>query len=385
MSGKGFNLTISQLSAPLAGIALYEWIVAGAVMLVTVVALHGAQVLLRRHLARLAAAGRGDTLLAELLGATVARTGTLALLVIAVLAGVSTLDLAAPWDSRAQNLCLIAVGLQITRYLNSAITIGTRRYFQQHAADGAAPSTVANTLVGWAIKTVLWTLFALTVLSNLGINITTFIASLGIGGIAIALAAQNILGDLFASLSIAVDKPFEVGDAISANGASGTVEHVGLKTTRLRADSGEQIVISNTDLLKNVVRNYKRMSTRRVQLSFRVDPATPADLAGAIPAAIRDIVEHQADVRFDRVHLKSVTQEALEFELVFFVLTPSYATYMDVQQTVLLQAMALFDRLGVSTGAPATRLLLERAAAQRPPTDGKLAAQPAPTRLLKVP
>lgn len=165
---------------------------------------------------------------------------------------------------------------------------------------------------------------------------------------------------MFASLAIAIDKPFEVGDAIAVAGVSGAVEHVGLKTTRIRADSGEQIVIANADLLKNVVRNYKRMSTRRVQLSFRINPDTPAALAAVIPAAIREIVEAQDEVRFDRVHLKALSPEAIEFELVFFMLTSAYGTYMDTQQAILLGVMEKFDQLGVDTGTAARHLMIER-------------------------
>jgi small-conductance mechanosensitive channel len=171
---------------------------------------------------------------------------------------------------------------------------------------------------------------------------------------------QNILGDLFASLSIAVDKPFEVGDAISVAGFSGTVEHVGLKTTRVRADSGEQIVIANAELLKNTVRNFKRMSNRRVQFSLMADPATPPALARKVPEVLREIIERQPDVRFDRAHLKRVAQDALEFELVFFVLDAGYGKFMDTQQAILLEAMEAFDELGVSNSGPSQHLVLER-------------------------
>jgi small-conductance mechanosensitive channel len=221
----------------------------------------------------------------------------------------------------------------------------------------------------WAMKTFLWVMFGLAMLSNLGINVSTFIASLGIGGIAIALAAQNILGDLFASLSIAVDKPFEVGDAISVGGASGKVEHVGLKTTRIRADSGEQIVMGNADLLKNTVRNYKRMQNRRVQFSLMADPSTPPALARRVPDLLRAIIARQPHVRGDRVHLKRVGQDALEFELVFHVLDADYAIFMDAQQAILLEAMEAFDELGVSGRTSAQHIVFDRhapAAADRP-------------------
>lgn len=354
-------MNLHQLGAPIAGIAPENWIIAIIACVVTFAAIHGALMLLRRRMAKLVEAGRSDKPAAELLAATLSRTSNIAVLLIALLVGLSLLDLPPPWHGRVQTLWFIVLGLQITLYIDRAVTIGTRRYFRQHSADESAPTTVANTLVGWAVKTVLWAIFGLAVLSNLGINVSTFVASLGIGGIAVALAAQNILGDLFASLAIAIDKPFEVGDSIAVAGVSGAVEHVGLKTTRIRADSGEQIVISNADLLKNVVRNYKRMSTRRVQLSFRIDPATPAGLAAGIPAALREIVEAQAEVRFDRAHLKALTPEAIEFELVFFMLTSAYGTYMDTQQTILLAVMEKFDALGVHTGTPPHHLMIERA------------------------
>ena len=353
-------MNLQKWQAPLYGVSTEDWIVAVVASVACFLAIHTGVMLLRRTLCRMADQGRADKPFAEVLKGTLARTSNVAVIVISLLAGVSLLDLAPPWDARVRHLTFIVLGLQLMLYLDRAVSIGTRRYFAQHAGDEAAPSTVANTLVGMAVKAILWIVFLLAVLSNLGINVTTFVASLGIGGIAIALAVQNILGDLFASLSIAVDKPFEVGDAIAVLNTSGTVEHVGLKTTRIRADSGEQIVISNADLLKNVVRNYKRMQNRRVQFSLKVNPATPPALAGGIPAALREIIERQENVRFDRAHLKSVGQDALEFELVFYVLNSSYASYMDAQQAILLASMAKFEQLGVSTSGPPQRMLLER-------------------------
>jgi len=353
-------MNLQKWQAPLYGVSTEDWIVAIVASVVCFLAIHTGVMLLRRALCRMADQGRADQPIAEVLKGTLARTSNVAVIAISLLVGVSLLDLAPPWDARVQHLSFIVLGLQLMLYLDRAVSIGTRRYFAQHAGDEAAPSTVANTLVGMAVKAILWIVFLLAVLSNLGINVTTFVASLGIGGIAVALAVQNILGDLFASLSIAVDKPFEVGDAISVLNTSGTVEHVGLKTTRIRADSGEQIVISNADLLKNVVRNYKRMQTRRVQFPLRVNPATPAELAAGIPAELRAIIERQPDVRFERVHLKSVTQEALEFELVFYILNSSYNSYMDAQQAILLAAMQKFDELGVTINNPAQHLVLER-------------------------
>jgi small-conductance mechanosensitive channel len=355
-------LEMQKLLAPFTGIDAGNWLTALVVAVVSFIAIHGAVALFRRHLCRLSEDGRADRPAAELLEATLARTSNLAVILTSLLIGLTLLDLAPPWDERLRHLWFIALGAQLVLYLDRAVNFGAKRYIHRHAEDADSPSTVANTLVVWAIKTMLWVMFALAMLSNLGINVTTFIASLGIGGIAIALAVQNILGDLFASLSIAVDKPFEVGDAISVAGFSGTVEHVGLKTTRVRADSGEQIVISNTELLKNTVRNFKRMSTRRVQFSLMANPATPTALARKVPDVLRRIIERQPDVRFDRVHLKKVAQDALEFELVFFVLDASYGKFMDTQQAILLEAMEAFDELGVSSQGALQHLVVERRA-----------------------
>ncbi len=193
---------------------------------------------------------------------------------------------------------------------------------------------------------------------------------------AIALAVQNILGDLFASLSIAIDKPFEVGDAISVASFSGTVEHVGLKTTRIRADSGEQIVISNTELLKNTVRNFKRMSRRRVQFSLRVNPSTSPELAAKLPLALAQIVQAQSGVQFERAHLKSVEQCWLEFDVVYYILDPSYSLYMQTQQEVLLAMMAMLKDLGVATTAPSQTIAWDDAAMSPTTAGGEAAHRP---------
>jgi small-conductance mechanosensitive channel len=347
---------------PFRGIAVSNWILALSAAIISFIVIHGVVIMFRRHLDKLSASGRADRPAAELLKATLARTSNFAVFITSLLIGLTLLDLDAKWDERLAHLWFIALGAQLALYLDRAVSVIARQYFRRHNESPDSPGTVAHTLVVWAIKTMLWVMFGLAMLSNLGINVTAFVASLGIGGIAVALAAQNILGDLFASLAIAVDKPFEVGDAINVAGNSGKVEHVGLKTTRIRADSGEQIVMGNAELIKQTVRNFKRMNNRRIQFSLMADPATPAALARQLPERLRAIIEAKNEVRVDRVHLKRVGQDALEFELVYFVLTPDYATYMDTQQAVLLEAMELFAELGVSGGTSAQHIVIDNAA-----------------------
>jgi len=187
---------------------------------------------------------------------------------------------------------------------------------------------------------------SLTVLDNLGVNITTLIASLGIGGIAVALALQNILGDIFSSLSIVLDKPFVIGDFIVVDEAVGTVEYVGLKTTRLRSLGGEQIIFSNSDLLKSRIRNYQHMQTRRIAFTIGVAYETTAEQLAAIPSMIRGIDGRQANTSFDRAHFKEFTASALNFEVVYNVASADYNVYMDIQQAINL---ALFQRFAVES------------------------------------
>jgi small-conductance mechanosensitive channel len=229
-------------------------------------------------------------------------------------------------------------------------TFLTLRRARQLAAD---PSTVAAMdLVGFLLRLFVWAAVLLLLLDNLGVNVTTLIAGLGVGGIAVALAAQNVLGDLFASLSIVLDKPFVVGDFIAVADFMGSVEHVGLKTTRLRSLSGEQVVFSNTDLLGSRIRNYGRMYERRVVSSIGVTYQTPPAKLRRIPEIIREIVQCQQKIRFDRAHFQNLGDSSLGFEFVYYVLTADYNHYMDVQQNINLALLEKLTDEGVEFAYP---------------------------------
>ncbi len=276
------------------------------------------------------------------------------LALVAALIGLEVLDLPPRWQDRVGHLWFVVLVLQLALWTSRALMLLMRRQLERHAR--VAQASASATLLAWGLQTALWTTVVLAVLANLGVNITALVTSLGVGGIAVALAVQNILGDLFASLAIALDKPFEVGDAISANGVSGVVERVGLKTTRIRAHSGEQIVISNADLLKGAVSNYKRQSQRRVEFRFGVAHATSAEEARRIPAIVREVVQAQPQVRFDRAHLKRISESALEYEVVYVVLQSDYKVYMDVQQEICLALIQRLQAAGVEFSMPTTLL-----------------------------
>jgi small-conductance mechanosensitive channel len=320
--------------------------------------IHGAVVLFRRRLDQHSGEAAQRPIV-DVLRHTLARTSKLAILASSLLIGVSVLDLPPPWDVRVGHLWFVTLGAQLALWLHRAIAVTARRYFRIHGKNKENEQvTVAHTLMIWALQWSVWTVFLLAILANLGINVTTFVASLGIGGIAVALAVQNVLGDLFASLSIAVDKPFEVGDSISVSEFSGTIEHVGLKTTRIRALSGEQIVIANAELLRKTVHNFKRMNTRRVQFALRVNPATPPELAARLPPQLASIIEAKEKVKLDHVNLAVLDQAFIEYDIVYNLLEADYGLYLKTQQQVLLEAMALCRELGISTAPRAQQLVL---------------------------
>jgi small-conductance mechanosensitive channel len=203
------------------------------------------------------------------------------------------------------------------------------------------------------------------ILDNFGVNITTLVASLGIGGIAVALAVQNILGDLFSSLSILLDKPFVVGDFITVDGISGTVQYVGLKTTRIRSLSGEEIVISNSDLLKSRIHNNRRQETRRIVFSVGVTYDVTEQQLEMIPGMLKDIVSSKENVKFDRAHFKSYGASSLDFEVVYTMQTADYGVFMDTQQGINFEMFRRFNREGIEFAYPTQTVKLSNPEALR--------------------
>jgi small-conductance mechanosensitive channel len=202
-------------------------------------------------------------------------------------------------------------------------------------------------VVAIAARVVLWSIVLLLILDNLGINVTALVTGLGIGGIAIALAVQNILGDLFAALSIVLDKPFVVGDAINVGDAAGTVEHIGLKSTRLRSDSGEMIIISNGDLLKSRIRNYRGQEKRLVILRLGIAYGTPPEKLAYVPEIIRAAAEREKSVKFDRSNFTSFGMFSLGTESVYSVYKVGYAEYMNTQQRINLEIYRRLSEEGI--------------------------------------
>lgn len=204
---------------------------------------------------------------------------------------------------------------------------------------------------------IIWAMVMLLALDNLGVQIKPLLAGLGIGGIAVALAVQTVLSDVLASVSIALDKPFGVGDSLTIDTFQGTVEHIGVKSTRLRSLSGEQIIIANADIIKARVRNFGRMGDRRSVFQFGVNYDTPTDVLARIPGEVRKIVEAQAKTRFDRCHLLTYGDTSLQYELVYFMTDPDFGAYADTQQAINLALLDKLRELEVQLAAPTRGLL----------------------------
>jgi len=209
-------------------------------------------------------------------------------------------------------------------------------------------------------KFIVWAAIVLLILDNMGVKIISLVAGLGLGGIAIALAVQKILGDLFASISIMLDKPFEVNDLITTDMITGTVESIGIKTTRIRSVNGEQVVISNGDLLESRITNLKRMTERRIIFSISVSSQTSNENLKNIVALIKNIIDKQSDTRFDRGHLKSFSASSVDYEIVYWVTKPDYLSYMDVQQGINLAILDAFAEKKINLAYSAQKVLLEK-------------------------
>jgi small-conductance mechanosensitive channel len=292
----------------------------------------------------------------ELTALLAARTSRVFLFAVALYLASRHLSFPPRLDRAITIIIVCLFWLQVGLWAMASVRFGIERR-RARSADLDAMLTGSMDVILFCAGLVVWAMVLLLALDNLGVQIKPLLAGLGIGGIAIALAVQTVLGDLLASMSIALDKPFSVGDSLTIGDYQGTVEHIGIKSTKLRSLSGEQIIIANADLIKARVRNFGRMGERRALCQFGVTYDTPTPVLAAIPGEVRKIVEAQPDTRFDRCHFLTYGDTALQFELVYFMTKSDFALYADTQQAINL---ALLDRLrgmNVQLAAP-TRALV---------------------------
>jgi small-conductance mechanosensitive channel len=321
-------------TAPLFNNSVTSWLIAGGIFILTLSVLLGMRVIVRRYAERMRVTTKTELLEIPLL--VLSRTNLLFIGIAALCGGAQALDTGPRIHNSLNSLLTIAFFWQLGVWFAAAVAIWIDRRRQHSAAENRAALGSLG-IIRFISNVVIWTLVMLATLDNLGVNITALVAGLGVGGVAVALALQNVLGDLFASLSIALDRPFVVGDFLAVDTFLGAVEYIGIKSTRLRSLDGEQIIISNGDLLKSRVRNFGRMAERRVQFATNVAYGTPVELIEQIPRWIRQFIESEKDTRFDRSHFLRHGDKALEFESVYYVLSADYNQYMDIQQSLNLK------------------------------------------------
>ena len=328
------------------------WIAAAVVTAVVLVVLLGLKHAFRRRFLSKAEDEGEHSFLADFFLGLMLRVKGFMLVTAAVFFGSRLLVLSAPVSVIVEKAFIFAILLQTAIWCSFLVGHFLERYRTQKVGDDNASARASITAIRFLGRMIVWIVFLILILDNLGFNITALVAGLGVGGIAIALAAQNVLGDLFASFLIMLDKPFAVGDFIIVDAFLGTVEHVGLKTTRLRSLGGEQIVFSNADLLGSRVRNFKRMQERRIVFSIGVEYGTPHKLIEEIPQFIQRIIVAEKNARFDRAHFKEFGPSSLMFEVVYYTLNPDYTHYMDVQERINLAVYKKFEEKKIAFAFP---------------------------------
>lgn len=305
--------------------------------------------------------GRTPNRIDDLVLLLIQRTRFFFLLLLALRAAATVVVLRPPLANVVHIATVVAAAIQVVLWGGALIDYWAAQYTARRSEADAQSATMIGA-VGFLFRLALWSVVLLLMLQNLGFNVTALIAGLGIGGVAVALAVQNVLGDFLAAASILVDKPFLVGDFIVVGDIAGEVEHIGMKTTRLRSISGEQVIMSNSDLLQSRIRNFKRMIERRIVFTIGVVYQTPQETVARIPGIIREIVASHELARFDRSHFKTYGPSSLDFETVYFVRSADFSTYMDVQQAINLAILRRFTEEGIEFAYPTQTLFLQREA-----------------------
>lgn len=337
------------LHTKLYGNTVAEWGLAAIAFLVTFTVLP----LLKSYLMRVAKRRpqASDLIVVQVLLRLIPRTSRLFVLVVALNAALRFVDFQAKIERGLGFLIQVGLWFQIGLW---AVTVV--QYFldrKQQSADQRDSGFAGSFgIVNFVAQVVIWAVVVLLALDNMGVNITALVAGLGVGGIAIALAVQTMLGDLLASLSITFDKPFAVGDSLAVDSISGKVEQIGIRSTRLRSADGEQVILSNTDLVKSRVRNFGRMEERRGFINIGITYETPRDKVRKAGALIEQAIRSEPDVRLERCHFKEFGDSALKFEAVFFMLKPDFAAFMSAQQSINYRILDAFADEGIEFAYP---------------------------------
>ncbi|MFZ7126874.1 MAG: mechanosensitive ion channel family protein [Desulfobacterales bacterium] len=344
------------------GNTMQSWLIAGGIAFLGTLLLYSISKIFARSLR--AIRRRVPEELAEGLASTADRTKFSILLIISVYAAAKSLTLPDSLMNTLRFLTITFGGLQIGIWASHLSLKLVAIYIRRREDSNELAS--ARGLINLVVRVIIWSAAVLLVLDNLGFTITTLVAGLGVGGIAVAMASQTILADLFASLSILLDKPFKVGEFIIIDDRMGTVENIGLKTTRIRSLSGEELIFSNTDLLASRIRNYKTMRERRVVFTIGVEYSTPYEKVARIPRMIQEAIQSTRLTRFDRSHFFQYGDFSLNVETVYYVLSSDYNVFMDIQQEINLKIFKRFSEEDIVFAFPTRTIHLKSEAQANP-------------------
>jgi len=346
---------MGALDPLLLGNALRRWLVLLAVAVIA----HLLIVLMRRSvLSRLEQLAKDSaTKVDDVLVAALKRTGYLTSVGIALYGASALLYLPGAGAEHLRRAAIVAWLVQIGAWLFAATGAAIAAWSPDRDGRGADATMTAG--IGALLKVAIGAVLGLMILANLGVEVATLIAGLGVGGLAAALAVRTALGDVFASICIYFDRPFDIGDLVVVGNEQGTVERIGLRSTRIRALSGEQLIFANEDLASSRIRNFQRLEERRVLIHFEVRYETSHEQLQAIPMRVREVLEAIEGTRFDRCHLESYADSGLGFELVFYVPSNDYLAYMDARQQVLLGIHGSLETQGVRFALPTRTVHLE--------------------------
>jgi len=337
------------------GNPLSSWLLAAGVALATLMLLGSLRFLIKKRFTSLAKTT--VTIVDDLVVQVLKSTRLSFLLVVALWAGSRALQLTPRIRNVVYIVTVIFLLFQIAIWATTALMKWLAIVRDEKAGEGEALTWLSG--IEWLGKILIWSIVLLLGLENLGVDITGLAAGLGIGGIAVALAAQNILGDLFAAFSIYIDQPFVLGDYLVVGNYNGTVASIGMKTTRLKSLTGEELIFSNSDLVGSRIQNFGRLEERRVAFTVGVTYDTPTEKVEKLPGLIQEVVETQEHARFDRSHFKDFGDSALMLETVYYVLLPAYQYKMDIQQSINLELKRRFEVEGVEFAFPTQTIYLE--------------------------
>lgn len=336
------------------------WVIAAGGALLGYIVAHSAAVILGRRLGKLAQRTQRPGIV--IAAAVVKATRGWLLLLIAIAIALEFLHLGktaadVKGAQHAQHYLQLAtgtlVGIQLAFWACALVVAWLHKSAR---SNDSQPAPVMLGVLTWAVQFVVWVTLVLAVLSADNVNISAFVASLGVGGVAVALALQNVLGDLFSSISIGLDKPFEVGEFIAFGSDLGTVTKVGIKSTRIQSLSGEELAISNSVLLKNLIHNYTRMKQRRVVFDFGLPFETPREKVPDVVDRVRTFIDAEKQTRFDRGTFVGFGESGLKFEFVYYVLDPSYNTFVEIQQRINLKMLDAWDEFGIEFAVPTRKM-----------------------------